>query len=65
MKFKKFTEDDIVCSSEPYYDIFDGGYICPFSLLEDEQEARKVQDAINLVELFLSQAESAGVVEIG
>ena len=64
-KFKDFTEDDIVCTSEPLYDIFDGGYICPFKLLVDEEEAHKVQEAINLVHNFLACAEDVGVVEVG
>ena len=64
MKFKTFLEDDIVCTSDPYYDIFDGGYICPFKLIEDDQEARKIQEAIDLEALFLAEAENAGVVEV-
>ena len=63
-KFKDFTEDDIVCTSEPLYDIFDGGYICPFKLLENDWEAQKVQEAINLVHNFLACAENVGVVEV-
>lgn len=54
-----------VFTSDPYYDLFDGGYIAPKELLADPVQAQKVIDAVNVVRAFLDQAEEAGVIEVG
>lgn len=39
-----------------YYDLFEGGYINPYELLEDEEEAHAVNDAMNVIDTFLKEA---------
>lgn len=63
MKFKQVEES--IYSSDPPYDLFVGGYINPYDLLEDSRDAEKVVQAMALVERFLRKAEEAGVLEIG
>ena len=61
MKFKK--DVDVVYSSELHYDLFDGGYIKPENMLENIDDADKVNAAIDLVRQFLSEAQEAGNLE--
>lgn len=63
MKFKH--RDEPVFTSEPHYDLLDGGYIDPDELLEDPADAEHVKAAIETVKRFLDEAESAGVLEVG
>ena len=49
------TPGDIVFSGEPYYDLFDGGYIKPENILQAE-DAKRVNDAVALISLFLAEA---------
>lgn len=60
----KFKKQETIYSSEPYYDLFDGGYINPFHMLKDVDEAQRVQDAITVVLNFLADAEQADALEI-
>ena len=59
-KFKPGAE---VSSSEPHYDLFDGGYIKPEELLADPEQAKKVNDAVRTIQAFFDQAEAEGVLE--
>lgn len=52
-RFNKGTE---INTSDPYYDIFDGGYIHPDEVLEDPEQAQTLADAIALVKAFVDQA---------
>jgi hypothetical protein len=61
MKFK-FKEGVEVSSSEPYYDLTDGGYIKPEDLLKHPAQARRVVEAIEILRDFLHQAEDEGVL---
>lgn len=61
-KFKEIEEP--VYSSELYYDFFDGGYIDPFKMLVNEEQARELREARLLIETFLSEAQENGVLEI-
>lgn len=63
MKFK--TDIEPVYTEDPMYDLFDGGYIKPEELLESQLEARKVRDAMNIVEQFLDEGKEAGKIEVG
>ena len=56
MKINKKAEQ--VTSSEVYYDLFDGGYINPQTLLGEG--AQEVIDAIALVTEFLDLLENEG-----
>lgn len=61
IKFK-FKEGASVASSDWYYDLREG-YIEPLILLEDTEQAKKVVEALNLIDEFLSQAAAAGAIE--
>jgi hypothetical protein len=61
-KFKEHAE--VVNSSELYYDLFEGGYIDPDKLLVDQTQIDLVNEAISIVEDFLSGAEEAGLIEV-
>lgn len=56
--------DDVepVCSSDPYYDLFSGGYIDPAKFLEGAS-LEVVQDAVEVVEWFLAQLDDRGLLE--
>ena len=43
-------------SDEPYYDLFDGGYIKPEKLLDSEEDIKKINDAVKVIEDFMSIA---------
>lgn len=60
--FKKDAKT--VYTSEPWYDLVDGGYIKPDDMLE-EKDAKRVKEAIKLLEQFLSEAEYKGFLEVG
>ena len=40
-----------------------GGYINPFEMLKDKNQAEKVEEAVKLVKDFLDKAERAGILE--
>jgi hypothetical protein len=61
----KFKEDaEVVSSSELYYDLFDRGYISPTKFLADQAQIDLVNEAISVVEDFLSSAEDIGLIEV-
>ena len=60
----KFKEDAVPqCSSEFWYDMTDGGYIKPASLLADEDQLKALNDAVGLIQSFRESAEQAGLIE--
>lgn len=61
-KFRDFEEEDIVYTSDLYYDFFDGGYVCPYDMLKDKEQMEAVRDARLLIESFFQQAEKKGVL---
>lgn len=64
MKFKWRKLDNPVGGSDgDWYMLTDGGYVSPDMLLEDEEQARKVQAAIDLVFDFIEGAKNAGLWE--
>lgn len=62
MKFKSDVET--VYTSDFWYDLFDGGYIHPEDFLEDE-DAKKVKAAVDLVRQFQTELEDNDLVEYG
>lgn len=64
MQFKFKTREEPQYTSEPYYDIFYGGYIDPEDFIEDDSQAAVVRSALTTVSAFLAQAEEAGLIEI-
>lgn len=63
MKFKK--RDEPVFTTDPYYDLFEGGYVVPEELLEDPEDAKRVRAAMKVLEDFWSHATDSGAVEVG
>lgn len=63
MKFK-FKEDANIVTDDFWYDIVGGGgYIKPETLLEDPEQLKAVQDAIELLQELHSQLEDAEIIE--
>ena len=54
---------DTVHTSDPYYDLFEGGYIDPSVMLKDKTQAQSVEEALQLLADFLEQAEEEGLLE--
>lgn len=61
-KWKKISEEDKVYSSEPLYDLIYGGYINPFQLLDDDEQATAVSNAAGTVQAFLDEAVNTGAL---
>lgn len=59
LKFKTDAED--MSTTEPYYDLFDGGYIKPEDLLEEE-DAKRVNEAVALIQQFFDEAEEKELI---
>lgn len=62
MKFKDIGSP--IPTSDPWYDLFQGGYFKPEELLADQEEARKVREAMKLVHKFMDEMEDKGIIEI-
>jgi len=60
MKIKKDAKP--VETSEPYYDLFEGGYIKPDELLEEE-DAKRVAEAMKVITSFFATLEEANLIE--
>lgn len=61
LTFKKRCKP--VSTSDPYGDLFDGGYIRPESML-DEQSSHAVRLAMATIQVFLSGAQERGLLEV-
>ena len=57
--FVKEALEDTNADSDLFYDLTKGGYINPSRLLEDQELAKRVQDAADLVEAFLDAITDA------
>lgn len=60
MKFKKDAE---IFTSDFWYDLIDGGYISPEKVLDNDEDIDKINNAIETLLEFKSEAESEGVLE--
>nr|DAS83606.1 MAG TPA: hypothetical protein [Caudoviricetes sp.] len=56
MIFKNLNEENVIWTSDLYYDLFEGGYIKPEDLLENKEEIDKVKQAILTINEFLDGA---------
>lgn len=56
MIFKNLNEENAIWTSDLYYDLFEGGYIKPEDLLENEEDIDKVKQAILTINEFLDGA---------
>lgn len=63
MKFEFNNLKEPVYSQDFFYDLTIGGYINPFEMLKDKNQAEKVEEAVKLVKDFLDKAERAGILE--
>lgn len=54
MKLKKGLQHS---SSEPYYDLSEGGYLKPEVMCENTEDANKVIEAVEIVQDFLESCE--------
>jgi len=54
MKVKKGLE---ISTSEFWYDLTDGGYLKPEEICENEEDAKKVIEAIKIIEDFRDSCE--------
>lgn len=61
MKFK-FNDVEVV-TSDPAYDLIWGGYIKPRFILSDEEQAEEVEKALELIRMFLYEAQKKGVLD--
>ena len=57
------TEEGI-STSDPWYDLFDGGYFKPKEIIVDKKESKKVEYAIKVVKQFMREAEETGHIVI-
>lgn len=53
----EFNNKVVNTSSEPYYDLFVGGYLKPEEMLVNPNEISMVKNAIKIVKQFLDEAE--------
>lgn len=59
-----FKDDqEVTYTSEPWYDLAEGGYISPHDMLEDKEQADEVMAAVHLIMSFLGTAEEVGSLE--
>lgn len=63
MLTKKLKEP--VFTTEPFYDLFLGGYIRPEELLVEKEDIKKVNEAIEIVETFMDNIKDKGLLIIG
>ena len=60
MQIKKDAKP--IVTDDSYYDLFEGGYIKPEDLLEKD-DAKRVQEAVNVIAEFFKALEEAGLIE--
>ena len=60
MRFKKSAKT--IITMDPYYDLFEGGYIKPYDLLK-RKDAEAVTAAVALITEFFDEGEEAGLLE--
>lgn len=58
----KYSNAKKIYTSEPYYDLFEGGYINPDALLE-MSDAEKVNEAVMTIMEFFAFLESEDLIE--
>lgn len=53
----KIKPDCAAQTDDFWYDLFDGGYLTPESLLEDEEDIQKVKEAMAVLSEFRESCE--------
>lgn len=59
MEFKKNVKIE---TDDFYHDLFLGGYIKPEKILENRDDIKRVQDAIDVIDDFYNSAEEADII---
>jgi hypothetical protein len=59
---KLLDEPKVTASSDPYYDLFEGGYLDPEEFLVEE-DAKKVREAMAVIEEFFMILENNELLE--
>jgi hypothetical protein len=62
-KFKEGAKAEIG-GEDPWYCLTDGGYLKPEEVLADSCQAKKVQDAVDLVKAFIEACSEAKVIDL-
>jgi len=60
----KFKDGAKIETSEFWYDLIEGGYIDPEKVLENEDDAKRVRFAIQVLTEFYDEAEEQDVLEL-
>lgn len=50
-------------TSEPYYDLFDGGYLSPKDFTDDSESIKVIEDALHVIRRLVSYLEENDLVE--
>jgi len=61
-RFKIRPNAEPVFTSEPLYDLTEGGYIDPYEVLVDK-DADKVAEAVQVIQDFFETLEEHGLIE--
>ncbi len=61
-KFKKDAKAEIGTEG-PLYSLFNGGYLDPYLVLDDEKQADKVSECVAIIEEFITACQEKGVIE--
>lgn len=64
IKFKKKKDVDVIPTSEPYYDLMDGGYLEPENFVADDEQVKQIKEAIELVKNYMHGLKEKGLIEI-
>lgn len=59
----KWKIDAEIITSDFWYDITDGGYINPCDLLENDDDVKRVEEAIKILLEFKNSAENNNIIE--
>ena len=64
MEFKEIHADDVVVTSDPFYDLFIGGYLKPEKFLKIKEDIEKVKNAVITCKKYLDDLEEKELIEI-
>jgi hypothetical protein len=63
LEFEFNPDSDALETDNPLYDLIWGGYLDPRSVLASEEQADEVDEALEIIRQFLTQAEANGKIE--
>lgn len=59
----KIKENTQVETADFWYDLMEGGYVKPESLCEDQKDADRIREAMNILTEFKDSLEDADAIE--